>query len=83
MNKMKGTMLAGSTLVLLIAGCAGTPEDPYTVDRSPRWMRDSVTGSRIPRPVDKNGNPEGVSGTLSTTTRDRLGYLPGVTIRNH
>jgi hypothetical protein len=82
MSKIKGTMLAGS-IVVLLTGCAGTPADPYTVDRSPRWMRDSVTGSRIPRPIDKNGNPEGTSGTLTTTTPGRLGYLPGVTIRGH
>jgi hypothetical protein len=33
--------------------------------------------------MDKNGNPEGTTGTLTTTSPDRLGYLPGVTIRGH
>ena len=83
MSKIKGTLLAGSLVLLVTAGCAGTPSDPYTTDNTPRWLKDSVTGSRIPRTVDKNGNTDGTSGTLSTVQRDRLGYLPGVTIVNH
>ena len=83
MNKIKGTMLAGSLAAMLTAGCAGTPSDPSTIDRTPRWMKDQVTGSRIPRPVDRNGNPEGTSGTLVTTSASQLGYLPGVTIRRN
>jgi hypothetical protein len=80
---IKSTLFAGSLIVLLTAGCAGTPSDPArAADKTPRWLKDYVTGSRIPRTVDKNGNTEGTSGTLSTTSPSRLGYLPGVTIRS-
>lgn len=81
MNNRKSIRHAGALVILVAAaGCAGTPTDSVP-DRSPRWMRDYVTGSRIPRPADRNGEPEG-RGSLVTTSPDRLGYLPGVTIRN-
>lgn len=77
MNRVKS---AGAMAVLvLVAGCAGTPSS--VPDRTPRWLRDYVTGSRIPRPADRNGEPEG-RGSLVTTSPQGLGYLPGVTIRN-
>lgn len=80
MNRLKSVRCAGAIAVAMVTvGCAGTPSS--VPDRTPRWMRDYVTGSRIPRPSDRNGEPEG-RGSLVTTSPDRLGYLPGVTIRN-
>lgn len=81
MNRLKSIKHAGALIFLVAtAGCASAPVDSVP-DRSPRWMRDYVTGSRIPRPVDKNGEPEG-RGTLVTTSPEKLHQLPGVTIRN-
>jgi hypothetical protein len=82
MNTLKSTGLAGFIVVLAAAsGCAGTPSSPP--DRTPSWMKYSVTGSHIRRPLDENGNPEGQTPVVSTKTPEDLENLPSVTVRRH
>jgi hypothetical protein len=79
MNKLKIARLAGSIVVLIAAaGCASTPSG--APDRTPGWMKHAVTGSRIRRPVDANGRPEGQTPVVNTSPSD-LHKVPSVTIR--
>jgi len=82
MNKLKRTRLAGFIVVLVAAaGCVGTPSS--APDRTPSWMKYSVTGSHIRRPVDGKGNPEGQIPVTVVATPEDLSNLPSVTVRRH
>jgi len=79
MNKI--TRLAGAIIVLAAAaGCASAPGGSSTPDRTPDWMKSAVTGSRIRRPVDRNGYPEGQTPVVNTSPSE-IHKVPSVTIR--
>ena len=78
MSNLKIARLAGVIVVLGAAGCADTPSS--TPDRTPEWMKYAVTGSRIRRPVDRNGYPEGQTPVVNTSPSE-LHTVPSVTIR--
>ena len=78
MNRI--TRLAGAVIVLIAAGCAGAPSGSSTPDRTPEWMKYAVTGSRIRRPLDGNGRPEGQTPVVNTSP-SAIDKVPSVTIR--
>jgi hypothetical protein len=69
--------LLALTATVLLGACAGTPGP----DRTPSWMKHHVTGTRIPRVPDANGNASSADYVL-TATEQRLEDLPGVHVSN-
>lgn len=73
-----GTVAALMLASLASGGCASLMANQKP-DRTPSWMKHYVAGSRIPRRVDHEGQPD--TGTYVISISDKqLKGLPGLTL---
>lgn len=64
----------------LLAGCASGPTRPVP-DSTPSWMKYEVSGSRIKRRVDANGEPSSAS-FVTRTNAANLALMPGLSVQS-
>lgn len=70
----------GVIAAFLLAGCANGPTRPVP-DSTPSWMTYEVSGSRIKRRVDPNGDA-GSASFVTRTNAKNLALMPGVAVKS-
>ena len=94
MAKLEFVRASGAVILsAILMGCASAPSDKPSSsrqataqtthrtlrDRTPSWQKYHVSGSRIARRLDANGNPTSADFVKSTTS-EGLQRVPGVTM---